>query len=63
MQTTIGSKKDLPPALENALAAYRHDIFIERLGWPLPVENGLERDQFDHPNTFYGRSHDPDGTI
>ena len=63
MQTTIGSKKDLPPALENALAAYRHNIFIERLGWPLPVENGLERDQFDHPDTIYAMTHEPDGAI
>ena len=63
MQTIIGKTKELSPALENALAAYRHKIFIERLGWPLPVENGMERDQFDHPDTLYVMTREPDGTI
>lgn len=49
--------------LETALAQYRHKIFIERLGWPLPVENGLERDQFDHPDTLYVMVREPSGAI
>jgi acyl homoserine lactone synthase len=36
-----------------AIAQYRHKIFIERLGWSLPVENGIERDQFDRTDTVY----------
>lgn len=63
MQTTIGKSKDLSPALEEALAAYRHKIFIERLGWPLPVEHGMERDQFDHPETLYVMTREPNGVI
>jgi len=53
MQTIYGKSREFAPELENRIAAYRHKIFIERLGWPLPVENGMERDQFDHPDTLY----------
>lgn len=53
MQTIFGKSKEFAPELENAIAEYRHKIFIERLGWTLPVENGMERDQFDHPETLY----------
>lgn len=53
MQTVSGKIAALSPALETALAEYRHKIFIERLGWSLPVENGMERDQFDHHDTLY----------
>lgn len=63
MQTISGKSRELPPALETALAEYRHKIFIERLGWPLPVENGLERDQFDHPDTHYVMVREPNGAI
>lgn len=63
MQTTIGKSKELSPALEEALATYRHKIFIERLGWQLPVEGGKERDQFDHPETLYVMTRLPDDTI
>lgn len=63
MQTTIGKSKELPPALEAALATYRHKIFIERLGWQLAVDDGKERDQFDHPETLYVMTRLPDDTI
>lgn len=63
MKTTIGRSKDLSPATEHALAIYRHKIFIERLGWRLPVENGVERDQFDHEDTLYVMTRDPGGAI
>lgn len=63
MQTTIGKSKELSPSLEKALATYRHKIFIERLGWPLPVEHGMERDQFDHPETLYVMTREQNGTI
>lgn len=63
MQTTIGTSKELSPSLEEALATYRHKIFIERLGWPLPVNDGKERDQFDHPETLYVMTRLPDDSI
>ena len=48
-----GTKSQLSPGLELELAAYRYEIFIQTLHWQLPVENGLERDQFDRPDTLY----------
>ncbi|WP_334187318.1 acyl-homoserine-lactone synthase [Noviherbaspirillum sp.] len=63
MQTTSGKSKDLTPEFETALAQYRHKIFIERLGWSLPVDEGLERDQFDHPETIYVVTRESDGAI
>jgi len=63
MHTTIGKSKDFSPATEHALAVYRHKIFIERLGWNLPVEHGVERDQFDHPETLYVMTREPDGEV
>jgi acyl homoserine lactone synthase len=63
MQTIFGKSNTFSPELEVAIAEYRHKIFIERLGWPLPVENGMERDQFDHPDTLYVVAHEPDGKI
>ncbi|MBI3229767.1 MAG: GNAT family N-acetyltransferase [Burkholderiales bacterium] len=53
MQTIYSTSKEFTPEFERAVAAYRHKIFIERLGWQLPVKDGLERDQFDRPDTIY----------
>lgn len=54
MLTVIsGMGSQISPNLEVALAAYRYEVFIETLHWQLPVENGLERDQFDRPDTLY----------
>lgn len=40
------------------MASYRYRVFIETLGWELPVREGLELDQFDRPDTVYVLSHD-----
>jgi len=58
-----GTKSQLSPGLEVALATYRHEVFIEALGWQLPVENGLERDQFDRPDTLYVVAQDTCGSV
>jgi acyl homoserine lactone synthase len=63
MQTISGNTSEFSPELENAIAQYRHKIFIERLGWPLPVENGMERDQFDRPDTVYVIARNSNGEI
>jgi acyl homoserine lactone synthase len=63
MQTILGNSRDFSPEFEIAVAEYRHKIFIERLGWPLPTENGLERDQFDRPDTIYVVARDDKGNI
>lgn len=63
MQTISGTAGDFSPEFENAIAQYRHKIFIERLGWQLPVENGMERDQFDRKDTLYVIARDGKGAI
>ncbi len=63
MQTIFSGSKEFTPEFEVAVAAYRHKIFIERLGWQLPVQDGLERDQFDRPDTIYVVARDDNGDI
>lgn len=63
MQTITGKTSDFSPEFESAIAQYRHKIFIERLGWQLPVENGMERDQFDRPDTLYVIARNGSGAI
>lgn len=63
MQTISSDSQEFTPEFEVAVASYRHKIFIERLGWQLPVQNGLERDQFDRPDTLYVVARDDHGDI
>ncbi len=63
LTVVAGTKSELPLGLEAELARYRHAIFIETLGWQLPVENGLERDQFDRADTLYVVAKDRVGVI
>ncbi len=53
MMLVSGNTSQLPPGLEVALATYRHRVFVDALQWQLPVEDGLERDQFDRDDTLY----------
>jgi len=60
----IGTSSQLQGGVEPDLAAYRHKVFVEHLGWELPVvENGLERDQFDRTDTLYVVAKDQRGHI
>jgi N-acyl-L-homoserine lactone synthetase len=63
MQTITGKTSDFSPEFETAIAQYRHKVFIERLGWQLPVENNMERDQFDRPDTLYIIARNTSGAI
>ena len=53
MDILVGVSESLPRHLFDALACYRHRVFVERLGWQLQTEHGLEFDQFDRPDTVY----------
>ncbi len=63
MNITAGSAARLPQRLIDDLAFYRRRVFVERLGWPLSVENGLEVDQFDHESTVYVVAHSDQGKM
>jgi len=61
---TTGTSNQLQPQFNGQLAAYRHKVFVENLGWDLPVaERGLERDQFDRADTLYVVAHDEQGCV
>lgn len=54
MRTDIHGNGRLPEGVGNALAQYRHEIFVKQLGWRLPMaDNGFERDQYDRDDTVY----------
>lgn len=55
MKTLLGTTHELGDNDFNQLSAYRHKVFVETLGWSLPMSapNGIELDQFDRPDTRY----------
>lgn len=53
MDVVSGDRERLPPDLYKKIAHYRHEIFVERLGWPLQTDDREELDQFDRSDTVY----------
>lgn len=41
------------PGLARRMFEFRTRLFVNELGWSLPMEGGLERDQFDTPSAVY----------
>lgn len=37
----------------NAMFRFRHKVFYERLGWEVPIQNGIERDSYDELDPVY----------
>lgn len=58
-----GTPAQLAPRVVAAVARYRHRVFVERLGWPLHSQDGLEFDQFDRCDTLYPAARDQDGAM
>ncbi|WP_323120313.1 acyl-homoserine-lactone synthase [Burkholderia alba] len=48
-----GNGAELSREMLLRLKQYRYAVFIEKLGWSLPVAGGLESDEFDHADTLY----------
>lgn len=63
MYTVSSASEGLPNDLYSKVARYRHKVFVERLGWPLQTQNGVELDQFDRPDTVYVIAQDDDGCV
>jgi acyl homoserine lactone synthase len=53
MRFVKGTSEKLEPAIMAGMARHRHKVFVERLGWQLQCESGLEYDQFDRDDTLY----------
>jgi acyl homoserine lactone synthase len=50
---TIGGRHELSPAVVASMHEFRHEIFARRLGWSLPMLDGVERDEYDNDDTVY----------
>lgn len=58
-----GTPAQLAPLIVASVARYRHQVFVERLGWSLATFEGLEFDQFDRSDTVYIAARNPDGAL
>jgi len=45
------------------MARYRHQVFVEKLGWKLDTRGRFELDEFDRKDTIYLIARDPQGLI
>lgn len=63
MRLISGVAQTLPAGLFPKISHYRHQVFIEKLGWELPTQNGRELDQFDRPDTIYVVAQNEEGHI
>lgn len=50
---TIGGRHELSADIVSSMHQFRHEIFVRRLGWSLPMLEGIERDEYDNDNTIY----------
>lgn len=53
MEIVSGNQSSLPSGLYTDLSVYRHDVFVDMLGWELDTPHGYEQDQFDREDTVY----------
>ena len=53
MNFLTAKANEFPQGLHSRLARYRHQVFVERLGWELDTLAGYEQDQFDHDGTVH----------
>ncbi|MGH8148854.1 MAG: acyl-homoserine-lactone synthase [Steroidobacteraceae bacterium] len=54
----IGGRKDLDPRVVSSMYEFRHETFVRRLHWSLPLFEGLEQDQYDSDAAVYFVVHD-----
>ncbi|SDZ70543.1 N-acyl-L-homoserine lactone synthetase [Variovorax sp. YR266] len=45
------------------MARYRHQVFVEKLGWKLQTRGRFELDEFDRKDTIYLIARNPEGEI
>jgi acyl homoserine lactone synthase len=49
----MGSCWQLSSQILNSMHTFRHEVFVKRLKWSLPLLDGEERDQYDTPEAKY----------
>lgn len=63
MNIATGTVRCLPREVYAGFARYRHKVFVEKLGWQLSCDDGMESDQFDGPDTLYVIARSPAGQV
>lgn len=63
MQFIYGTSAVLQSELMVEVARYRFNVFVKKLGWQLPCQEGLEYDEFDDEKTVYVVAQDDDGNV
>lgn len=63
MQFTSGTPQVLSQGMVSRIAAYRHKVFVEKLGWQLDCAIDRELDQFDREDTVYVVAEDECGDV
>lgn len=64
MDYIAGTSGGLSPDLMVGLGRFRHQVFVEMLGWQLDARSeGLELDQFDRPDTVYVIARNESGAV
>jgi N-acyl-L-homoserine lactone synthetase len=63
MRFFSGVTAEYPVELYRDLLRYRYRVFVERLGWNVPTEDGMEFDEFDREDTVYVVARDRWGRI
>jgi acyl homoserine lactone synthase len=58
-----GTHNNYPKEIFGKVLRYRHQVFIERLGWDLPTNGKYEQDQFDRSDAFYVTALDVDNCV
>ncbi len=63
MQIVTGSQAQLRQDLHRSVGRYRHRVFVQKLGWDVPSQDGIEADQFDRADTVYVVGRDARGQV
>lgn len=63
LNITNGTARQLPAELIARLGLFRYKVFVEKMGWPLICEEGLECDEFDDEDTYYVIARDKNGMV
>lgn len=63
MRIFAGDFSSLQPDVLTCVGRYRHQVFVQRLGWNLRCKDGLEYDQFDRDDTVYVVAQNETGEI
>lgn len=63
MEIIAGTVDSFSASVLFDMARYRHQVFVEKLGWDLHTRGRLELDEFDRKDTVYLIVRNPEGEI